>query len=85
MYTLTSTMSALNQYMEHSYTENDLIQFLYRDMEAVDYCELLFSIDDNPELKNTYESLVDQKNNLPKVNFEPSYSSMEMIIAYSKL
>ena len=71
--------------MEHCYTENDLIQFLYRDMEAVDYCELLFSIDDNPELKDTYESLIAQKNNLPKVSFSPTLSSIEMITAYSKL
>jgi hypothetical protein len=71
--------------MEHSYTENDLIQFLYRDMEAVDYCELLFSIDDNPELKDTYESLIEQKNSLPKVSFSPSFSSIELIAAYSKL
>lgn len=71
--------------MEHSYTENDLIQFLYKDMEAVDYCELLFSIDDNPELKDTYESLVTTKNSLPKVNFSPNNQSMEMIMAYSKL
>ncbi len=71
--------------MEHSYTENDLIQFIYRDMEAVEYCEILFSIDDNPELKNTYESLIKEKENLPKVVFSPSCTSMEMILAYSKL
>jgi hypothetical protein len=71
--------------MEQSYTENDLIQFIYRDMEAVDYCELLFSIDDNPELKDTYESLITAKNDLPKVSFTPSTTSMNMIMAYSKL
>ncbi len=71
--------------MEHSYTENDLIQFIYRDMEVVDYCELLFSIDTNPELKNAYQELIDVKKDLPKVTFAPSNTSMNMILAYSKL
>ncbi len=71
--------------MEQSYTENDLIQFLYKDMEAVDYCEILFSLDENPELKNTYESLVNGKNNIPNVMFKPSASSLELIAAYSKM
>ncbi len=54
-------------------------------MEAVDYCELLFSLDDNPELKSTYEQLVGEKNTLPEVSYLPSQDSMHMIIAYSKL
>jgi len=71
--------------MEHSYTENDLIQFIYRDMEAVEYCELLFTIDENPELKNAYGDLIEAKNDLPQVSFSPSNTSMNMILAYSKL
>ena len=71
--------------MKHNYTENDIIQFIYRDMEAVDYCELLFSLDDNPELKSTYEQLVGEKKALPKLSYLPSQDSMHMILAYSKL
>ena len=71
--------------MTHNYTENDIVKFVYRDMEAVDYCELLFSLDDNPELKSTYEQLVGEKNTLPEMSYLPSQDSTHMIIAYSKL
>jgi len=71
--------------MEHNYTENDIVQFIYRDMEAVDYCELLFSIDENPELKSSYEKMVGAKEALPVVNCTPSRDSIHMIMAYSQL
>ena len=71
--------------MENNYTENDIVQFIYRDMEAIDYCELLFSIDENPELKTTYENLIGAAKELPKVQFSPSESSLHMIMAYSQL
>lgn len=71
--------------MKHNYTENDLVQFIYRDMEAIDYCELLFSIDDNPELKSSYEKMIGYKEELPNISYNPSADSMQMILAYSKL
>ncbi|MDA9773434.1 hypothetical protein N9B82_00640 [Saprospiraceae bacterium] len=71
--------------MEHNYTENDIIQFIYRDMEAVDYCELLFSIDENPELKSSYEKMIGAKNDLPELSLSPSSDSVHMIMAYSQL
>jgi hypothetical protein len=71
--------------MKHNYTENELVQFIYKDMEAIDYCELLFSIDDNPELKTSYEKMIGLTKQIPKVNYTPSFDSMHMIIAYSKI
>lgn len=71
--------------MEQRYTENNLVQFIYRDMEAVDYCELLFSLDDNPELNQSYEDLLKAKESLPKVSFAPSNDTMHMLLAYSQL
>jgi len=71
--------------MKQCYTENDLVQFIYRDMEAIEYCELLFSLDDNPEMKKCYENMVTAKNDLPKVTFQPSNDSINMIMAYSQL
>lgn len=71
--------------MEHNYTENDIVQFIYKDMEAIDYCELLFSIDENPELKSTYEELIGAKETLPMVNLSPSSDSLHMIMAYNQL
>jgi len=71
--------------MEHNYTENDIVQFIYRDMEAIDYCELLFSIDENPELKSTYEELIGAKESLPTINLSPSSDSLQMIMAYNQL
>jgi hypothetical protein len=54
-------------------------------MDAVEYCELLFSIDDNPEMKMCYEKMMGAKEELPKANFSPSYDSLHMIMAYSQL
>ena len=71
--------------MEQRYTENDLVQFIYRDMEAIEYCELLFSLDDNPELNESYEDLLKAKEKLPNVSFAPSNDTMHMLLAYSQL
>ena len=71
--------------MKQCYTENDIVQFIYKDMEAIDYCELLFSLDSNPELKSCYETMMGAKKELPKVTFSPSSDSVHMILAYSQL
>lgn len=71
--------------MEQNYTVNEIVKFIYRDMQAVDYCELLFAMDNQPELNESYEDLMEAKAALPELSFSPSQESMNMILAYSQL
>lgn len=70
--------------MTHHYTENQLIQFLYKECDLFDKLEMEFAMEDDSTLMETYEEFQSSFNMLPKVQFSPKKASIDAIIEYSK-
>ena len=70
--------------MEKTYTYDDaLVQFLYHEMPATEAVEMVAMIEDNPDLHAEFNSLLLAKTQLPKVQFNPSPSTINNILRYS--
>ena len=70
--------------MTHHYTENQLIQFLYKECDLFDKLEMEFAMEDDSTLMETYEELQSSFNMLPKVQFSPKKNIIDALIEYSK-
>lgn len=70
--------------MTHHYTENQLIQFLYKECDLFDKLEMEFAMEDDSTLMETYEELQSSFNMLPKVQFSPKKDIIDALIEYSK-
>jgi hypothetical protein len=70
--------------MTHHYTENQLIQFLYKECDLFDKLEMEFAMEDDSTLMETYEELQSSLNMLPKVQFSPKKDIIDALIEYSK-
>lgn len=70
--------------MKQSYTEQDLIRFIYGEVEICEYFEMDYAIADNPGLRRSYQSLKSTLNLLPEVKVGPSFKSIENILEHSK-
>lgn len=70
--------------MTHHYTENQLIQFLYKECDLFDKLEMEFAMEDDSTLMETYEELQSSFNMLPKVQFSPKKDIIDALIVYSK-
>ncbi|WP_235298493.1 hypothetical protein [Portibacter marinus] len=69
--------------MMQSYTELDLLRFIYKEVEVCEYFEMDFAINEDPNLHNDYEALKATVDQLPKVKFEPSAISIQNILGYA--
>ena len=69
--------------MEQSYTDLDLIRFIYGEVEIFEYFEMDFAIAENPDLRAEYKALKESMELLPKVKHSPSVKSLNNILAYS--
>ncbi len=70
--------------MKQTYTEEQLIQFIYGECDILERLEINDAIENDTFLKDSYLSLLDAYKMLPKVKFSPSKSTIEEIIEYSK-
>ena len=70
--------------MTHHYTENQLIQFLYKECDLFDKLEMEFAMEDDSTLMETFEELRSSFNMLPKVQFSPKKDIIDALIEYSK-
>ena len=70
--------------MTHHYTENQLIQFLYKECDLFDKLEMEFAMEDDSTLMETYTELMTSFHMLPRVQFSPKKSSIDAILEYSK-
>jgi hypothetical protein len=70
--------------MEHSYTENKLVQFIYGECDLLETLEIEDAIENNTFMKESYLSILDAYRMLPRVKFSPSGKTIESILAYSK-
>jgi hypothetical protein len=69
--------------MAHNYTENHIIQFIYKECDLFEKLEMEFAMDEDSTLMESYESLMKGYKSLPKVTFSPKKSSIDAILAYS--
>lgn len=70
--------------MEQSYTDLDLIRFIYGEVEICEYFEMDFAIAENPNLKAEFDALKETTKLLPKINHAPATKSLNNILAYSR-
>ena len=69
--------------MTHHYTENQLIQFLYKECDLFDKLEMEFAMEGDSTLLEEYNDMMLSYHTLPKVLFSPKKSSIDAILAYS--
>lgn len=69
--------------MEENYTMNALVQFLYHEMPAEEAVEMAHQIEENPEMREMFDTLLLAKVQLPKVKFNPSNAALDNILQYS--
>ena len=69
--------------MEENYTLNSLVQFMYREMPAEEAVEMAHLIDEDPEVREMFDSLLLAKIQLPKARFNPSNAALNNILQYS--
>ncbi len=70
--------------MIHTYTENQVIQFIFREIDLFTRLEMEFAMEDDSTLLETYHELLGAKQSLPDVHFSPSAKSISRILEYSK-
>lgn len=70
--------------MEKISTKNNLVRLIYNDMTLREELSLRSELQGNSELTYELEMLRDAKNALPKVQFNPSDSVLDRIMAYSR-
>jgi hypothetical protein len=68
--------------MTHGYTENQIIQFIYKECDLFEKLEMEFAMEDDSTLLESYKELMVGYNNLPKVTFSPKKSTINAILAY---
>ena len=69
--------------MEKNTTNFDLIRSLYNETTASENRILAEDLANNADLKAEYTMLREAKNALPKVQFDPSESVLDRIMAFS--
>jgi hypothetical protein len=69
--------------MEENYTINALVQFIYREMPAEEAVEMAQLIEENPEMREMFDTLLLAKIQLPKARFNPSNVALNNILQYS--
>lgn len=70
--------------MIHTYTENQVIQFIFREVDLFTRLEMEFAMEDDSTLLETYHELLETKQSLPDVRFSPSAKSINRILEYSR-
>lgn len=70
--------------MEQTYTiEDALVQLMYHEMPADEAADMAQLMEEDSELHLMFDSLLRTKAQLPKVQFNPSSTAIQNILAYS--
>lgn len=70
--------------MKRTFTQNDLIRFLYKETSGSETLAIREAIDEDWELKEAYDTLYAAYAQLPKVTFNPSSACIDKILGYSQ-
>lgn len=70
--------------MRESFTQNDLVKFLYQDGHVLELLEIEAAVEESPGLRRKLRALSRAKRFIPKVLFSPSESCLCRILSYSQ-
>ena len=70
--------------MEHNYTLNSLVRYLYKESSLLRSLEIENQINEDQNLRSYYLRLKKAFKSMPKVSFYPSDKTMDAILDYSK-
>jgi len=70
--------------MTKTFTQNDLIRFIYRETTEKETLEISRLLSFDPELQLQYRELLLTKNNLDKAQLDPSPAAVENILQYAR-
>ena len=70
--------------MKHSFTQNHLVKFIYRETSVVDTMAINEVLDQDYALYESYNELKKAHRQLPKVTFNPSENAIQNILKYSR-
>ncbi|TVQ42770.1 MAG: hypothetical protein EA362_12555 [Saprospirales bacterium] len=70
--------------MVKNFTQNDLVSYLYKEVNPLEYLALTESIENDWDVFQDYKVLRNAKKNLPLVTFSPKPSTIENILRFSK-
>jgi len=71
--------------MEKTYTQNQIIRFIYKDAAPLEQMEIEHAIQDDSTLWKEYKNLMKAFKRLPKVSFIPSTSVISELMMYSSI
>ena len=71
--------------MVNSYTSNNVLRFIYREMSAEEIVSIAEQIRCDFELQRMFAEVNQAKRELPKVQFEPTPKVLDNIMNYASL
>ena len=69
--------------MKQTFTQNDLIRFVYKEVSTVEKLAIEDELAKNWTLNEQYEEILSAYTRLPKALFSPSASCIQNILKYS--
>jgi len=69
--------------MQHNYTTNKIIQYIYNELQALEHLETEHAIEHNPEWKKIYTRMKSAYSALPRIQFTPRKTSISSILKYA--
>jgi hypothetical protein len=69
--------------MQSTDTYNDLVRFIYRDLNANEAMKMAAFIDHRLDVRLAFDDLLSAKFQLPKALFNPAPSTLKNILQYS--
>ena len=70
--------------MQQKFTKNDLIRFIYKETSVQETLAIQEALNTNHRLLTKYQELLQVYQQLPKVKFDASPSSIQNILRYSQ-
>ena len=71
--------------MTHDYTPNMLVKYIYSETDLFETLEIENAIENDIQLKESYMTLKNGYNELPKVQFAPSQAAIDNILFFSSI
>lgn len=70
--------------MKQKFTPNHLVKFIYKETSAQEMLGIIDALNEDETLAKEYETLIEAYEALPKVKVQPSRSSINNILDYSR-
>lgn len=70
--------------MKQKFTPNHLVKFIYKETSAQEMLDIIDALNEDYILAEEYEALIEAYQALPKINKQPSRTSINNILDYSR-